>query len=291
LGTNNAEKMTITNTGNIGIGTTSPQSKFHVTGGAIVADAPETNTLNIGSFSGSGNLIGSGAYWTIRTATNHSYNLDVYNSNSPVAAMTVLQSGYTGIGVTSPQNKFHVAGGAIVADAPETNTLNIGSFSGSGNLIGSGAYWTIRTATNHSYNLDVYNNNSPIAAMTVLQSGNVGIGTASASEKLSVNGNISAKKLIVTQTGWSDYVFDKDYKLRSLASLETFINQNKHLPDIPSAKEVEEKGISVGDNQALLLKKIEELTLYVIELNKNNQAQKEINRSLAKEIQQLKNKK
>jgi hypothetical protein len=65
--------------------------------------------------------------------------------------------------------------------------------------------------------------------------------------------------------GWSDYVFNDDYKLRSLSSLESFIKQNKHLPEVPSAKEVEEKGISVGDNQALLLKKIEELTLYVIE--------------------------
>ncbi len=74
----------------------------------------------------------------------------------------------------------------------------------------------------------------------------------------------------MTQTGWSDYVFDKTYKLRSLKSLESYINENKHLPEIPTAAEVKDKGISVGDNQALLLKKIEELTLYVIELNKKN---------------------
>ena len=110
-------------------------------------------------------------------------------------------------------------------------------------------------------------------------SGNVGIGTISPSEKLSVNGNIRTKKLIVTQTGWPDYVFNNDYKLKPLAEVENYIKANKHLPDMPSAKEVEIKGISVGDNQALLLKKIEELTLYIIEM------QKEIN-----ELKQNKNK-
>jgi hypothetical protein len=59
-------------------------------------------------------------------------------------------------------------------------------------------------------------------------------------------------------------VFDENYLLNSLESVETYIKQNKHLPDVPSAKEVEEKGISVGDNQALLLRKIEELTLYIL---------------------------
>jgi hypothetical protein len=90
------------------------------------------------------------------------------------------------------------------------------------------------------------------------------------------NGTVTAKKLTVTQYGWSDYVFAKGYKLRSLSSLESFIKRNKHLPEVPSAKEVEENGISVGDNQALLLKKIEELTLYLI------QQQKEINKLKAK---------
>jgi hypothetical protein len=88
---------------------------------------------------------------------------------------------------------------------------------------------------------------------------------------ISAKGHITTKKLIVTQLGWSDYVFEENYNLRPLSSLECFIKQNKHLPGVPSAKEVAEDGLSVGDNQALLLKKIEELTLYLI------QQQKEIN--------------
>jgi hypothetical protein len=102
---------------------------------------------------------------------------------------------------------------------------------------------------------------------------------------LAVNGRISAQKMLITQTGrWPDYVFSKDYKLPGLNEVEKFIKQNSHLPGIPSAVEVEKKGIDVAANQEALLKKIEELTLYVIELNKTVQQQQ-------KEILELKNKK
>ena len=125
--------------------------------------------------------------------------------------------------------------------------------------------------------------------MTILANGLVGIGTMKSpvtdpTAKLSVEGTIYTRKLQVTQVGWADYVFDKNYKLLSLLEVEKFIKKNKHLPHVPSAKEVEKKGISVGDNQAVLLRKIEELTLYMIELNKKVEEQK-------KEIEQLKKQK
>lgn len=114
----------------------------------------------------------------------------------------------------------------------------------------------------------IHGNNTVTEQMRITASGNIGIGITSPSEKLSVNGNVRAKKIIVSQTGWPDYVFDPAYKLKPLSELAAFIQKYQHLPDMPSAKEVEEEGISVGDNQALLLKKIEELTLYLIEQNK-----------------------
>jgi ribosomal protein S15P/S13E len=79
-------------------------------------------------------------------------------------------------------------------------------------------------------------------------------------------------------------VFEADYKLTDLRSVEKYIRQNKHLPEMPSAKEVEEKGISVGDNQALLLKKIEELTLHLININKKQQAMRRTQTLLNRKI-------
>jgi hypothetical protein len=82
------------------------------------------------------------------------------------------------------------------------------------------------------------------------------------------NGKIWANEIEVSTDNWSDYVFDDEYRLPALTEVEVFINNNKHLPGVPSEKEVIEEGINLGEMDALLLKKIEELTLYVIELKK-----------------------
>ncbi|MCW8311096.1 hypothetical protein K7A41_07670 [Sphingobacterium sp. InxBP1] len=100
--------------------------------------------------------------------------------------------------------------------------------------------------------------------------GNVGIGTINPQDRLSVKGKIRAEEIRVTTAAadWPDYVFDPNYQMPSLQALETFIKTNKHLPDIPTAKEVETDGISVGDMINKLLKKNEELTLHAIENEK-----------------------
>ena len=84
----------------------------------------------------------------------------------------------------------------------------------------------------------------------------------------SSNGQVKAKSLTVTLSGWSDFVFDDGYCLPSLPEVESYINSNRHLPGIPSAKEVEENGVDLGEMNAKLLQKVEELTLYVIDLQK-----------------------
>lgn len=95
-------------------------------------------------------------------------------------------------------------------------------------------------------------------------SGNVGIGTTTPTEKLAVNGNIRAREVKVESAPWPDYVFAKDYALPSLASIEKSIQLNGHLPGMPSAKIVEAEGIKLGEMNAKLLEKIEELTLHLI---------------------------
>jgi hypothetical protein len=83
-----------------------------------------------------------------------------------------------------------------------------------------------------------------------------------------INGTLYANEIEVSTDSWSDYVFDDEYPLTTLTEVEAFINTNKHLPGVPSEKEVIEEGINLGEMDAVLLKKIEELTLYVIELQK-----------------------
>jgi hypothetical protein len=115
--------------------------------------------------------------------------------------------------------------------------------------------------------------------------GSVGVGTVTpGAYKLAVNGTIGTKKVVVTQTGWADYVFDSSYRLMSLPEVAAFIKTNKHLPEIPAAAKVAADGLDVGDTQRLLLQKIEELTLYLIEQHKKNEA---LARQLAEQQKRL----
>lgn len=103
-----------------------------------------------------------------------------------------------------------------------------------------------------------------------LSNGNVGIGVTTPVYKLEVCGTIRAKEVRV-ETGWCDYVFEKNYKLRTINDLEQYINVNKHLPGIAPASEVEKDGLKVAEMNKAMMEKIEELTLYVIQLSKDNQ--------------------
>jgi hypothetical protein len=140
-----------------------------------------------------------------------------------------------------------------------------------------------------------------IERMTILSSGAVGIGTSvmpASDAQLAVNGTVYTTKVHVTQSGWPDYVFDKGYSLPSLVSVEKYIRLHRHLPGMISADEIRQQRLDLGDNQSALLKKIEELTLYLIEEHKKaDDQQKEIERlreqnkrldDQQKEIDQLK---
>ena len=115
--------------------------------------------------------------------------------------------------------------------------------------------------------------------MVIDTHGNVGIGTTSPTAKLTVAGDINSREVNVTVDAGSgpDYVFEKEYNLLSLADIEVYIKQNKHLPEVPSANEMEAYGLNLKEMNLILLKKVEELTLHLIEMKKeNDQQQKEI---------------
>ena len=123
--------------------------------------------------------------------------------------------------------------------------------------------------------------------------GNVAIGTWDPQGyKLAVNGDAIFTKIKVKTYGtWPDYVFHRNYKLRPLRDLENYIKQNNHLPEVPSASDVEKNGLDLSDNQATLLKKIEELTIYMIDLNKKVERLTSENAALKKKVAAIKTKK
>lgn len=104
--------------------------------------------------------------------------------------------------------------------------------------------------------------------------GNFGIGTTNPTSKLTVAGNINAREVKVTVDAGADFVFEKGYDLPSLTSLDTYIKENKHLPEIASADEMKKNGINLSEMNIRLLQKIEELTLYMIEMKKENEDMK-----------------
>nr|WP_320120073.1 hypothetical protein [uncultured Marinifilum sp.] len=97
--------------------------------------------------------------------------------------------------------------------------------------------------------------------------GNMGVGIKNPTHKFEVNGTIRAKEIKV-EADWADFVFEDNYQLMKLSDLENYINENGHLPEIPTEKEVEENGVSLGEMNSKLLQKIEELTIHMIQKDK-----------------------
>ena len=161
---------------------------------------------------------------------------------------------------------------------------------------GNGSDWSYlqarRSDNSGSTNLRfrTYNGGALTEAMSILSNGNIGIGTTSPDQMLTIKGIIHAQEVRVDlSVPGPDYVFEKNYKLPTLEEIKTYIDQNKHLPEVPSAAEMEKKGVQLGEMNILLLKKVEELTLYVIEQDKCNKALKQDVERLKMKVEELPN--
>jgi hypothetical protein len=194
--------------------------------------------------------------------------LHLWTSN--ITRLAITPDGQVGIGTPSPENidgwerVLEVKGVAHAKSVVSSSDIQTGLWAHVLGFYGAPAGGITGTSTNHPFS--IITNQS--TKMTIASNGDVGIGTITPKEKLSVNGKIRAHEIKVETANWPDYVFAKGYQLPSLDDTEKHIKEKGHLPGIPSAEEVKNNGIDLGDMNAKLLQKIEELTLQLIEVNK-----------------------
>lgn len=209
---------------------------------------------------------------------------------SALERMRISATGFVGIGVASPTARLEVGGTAKINGAI-TSTI---TDPGIGGMIvldnpakktpGTASSWKIMNMSGSYGNslqfwaYDSLGCPSGLCAsrFTLMDNGNVGIGTRNPQSLLAVAGTITGQRVKVTMTGWSDYVFDSSYVLPSLSTVERYIADNKHLPDIPAETEVVSNGLDVGDMQQKQMQKIEELTLYLIDQHKQLEKQQQL---------------
>ncbi|MBS7256708.1 hypothetical protein [Flavobacterium branchiicola] len=206
--------------------------------------------------------------------------------------------GNVGIGTSSPLQKLDVNGHAIIKGAiisamggDEGGQIQIKNDSKTSNGIANS--WVVYNMTGgygNSLQFWAYDNLGCGAGglcsnrFTIMDNGNVGIGVNNPNNKLDVNGTIHSKEVKVDTQFWSDFVFKKEYELPTLSEVEKHIKEKGHLRDIPSEEEVMKNGINLGEMDAKLLQKIEELTLYLIEMKKDINSLKEENQELKSKL-------
>lgn len=251
----------------------------------VMTDINQTGFMHVG---GDNQIVVAesigGVSAAIGTTTNHAFRL----MSNGIGRIHIIEDGRVMISPPYYGPKGQLTVYQDVSNDPNNNgitvvtpnnTNGVMQIGGEGQQIAmriGGSSGSIGTWTPHIMRI-VANGN---AAINIDPAGNVAIGTPDPlpGYKVSINGNVKAKELVIETTGWPDYVFADQYKALSLNELEKFIHQHHHLPNIPSADELEQGGLPVGEMQKKMMEKIEELTLYIIALNKEIEQLKKANK-------------
>jgi hypothetical protein len=262
--------MAITSNGNVGIGTNQPGDRLEIAG-----------SLGSMKFSNSGVRM-------MFTRPNANYieatsagGFFIFSTGGAQERMRIDSAGRIGIGTNNPAAPLNVQGG--------TYTNELSQFAANSTLRVDVANPAISIGIGYSSTdnptLQAFNNISNVANNLLLNpcGGSVVIGSADPKGyKFAVAGSMIAERVVVKlKSNWPDYVFSKDYHLPSLQETEHYINVHQHLPGMPAAAEVEQQGQDIGEINRVLTQKVEELTLYLIEQQKQIAAFRE-------EIKQLK---
>jgi hypothetical protein len=312
-----SQKLTIRTDGNVGVGTAHPKEKLHVEGDLLVHAFGAGNESGIffrENFTDSNKYNMSILAYDHNGASSDGLSINGFDgvsfstgANTRNERVRIDQDGNVGIGITAPTSPLHVK-----SDVNKTLSLDfvapaiINTYTWQSLQTSSVEQWRVVGRSEDNANLEFWNKTAdPI--LSLMQSGNVGIGTTDTfGHKLAVDGKATFKNEVlasefkvytfgantigITATPWPDYVFESDYDLLSLEEVEDHISQKGHLPNVPSAKEVEAEGsFSLGEMNKKLLEKVEELTLYLIEQNKEIKQLKQQMKSLQEQVKTKKN--
>lgn len=295
--------------GNVGIGVTPANSALHVKSGPLLMDGQHINIYGAQygvQFSGVKNdpaSANSDKFYLTALGTGLASKLSIFRYNQAANISQGIVE-FDGVGNTNFGGYVTLNNGPISVWG-SSNGIQFSSIPNNPGLANDDKFYFSPTGTQRGAKLTLWRyNKGKIPSETVnlisfMDDGKVGIGDGifnpnspfynafnlpnsnTCKLKLLVDGAIGASEVRVSTNAWCDYVFDKNYKLKSLSEVEKFIQINKHLPEVPSEKEVVENGMAVGEMMKIQMKKIEELTLYMIELQKQNE-------KLATEVASLK---
>lgn len=272
--------------GNVGIGTNVPTSKLEVNGNGYFNYLPISYSNIFNEYTNGGLVVSntSGYSGFMRMDASNLQSFGINNltfKSSPGKLVLNPFGGNVGIGTNfNPEYKLHLYStgeelmkidgtNSIFAFHDRTTNAQYGFFRAwSSNPFNPAGYYGFEIGTPPSASGEplkkLFFTTNYTIRMAIMENGNIGIGVNDpGAYKLAVNGNVRAKEVVV-ETNWADYVFDKQFKLKPLSEVERFIEENKHLPDIPSATDIQKNGAKLAELTTKMMQKIEELTLYSI---------------------------
>nr|WP_315238539.1 hypothetical protein [uncultured Flavobacterium sp.] len=299
-----------------GLGSNNPVWNELATRGGNTFNGDQTINGNLFMINSTNKIVGFGDpnnYFIGTFHVNGSSGLDLHwhggiKFGDSTGDVINIWNGNVGIGTAAPNSKLTIKGlgtGVSISHGgnPYFGSLAFNREAGTGEIFdpSAQAFQINNGGNDKNLHFQVYNGNGSQITDNALvikgTNGYVGVGTPNPDRELTVNGTIHSKEVIVDTNIAPDYVFQKyytgkselksDYVMPTLAEIEDFTKKNNHLPSVPSAKEMQEKGISLGEMSNVLLQKIEELTLYTIEQQKELDLLKKENSTQSKKIEIL----